>query len=794
MPTETQPKTQPELPADYQEMGRRKIAIEPLKNDRNRTVTFTKRKAGLFKKAHELAVLCEVDISVIIIGRNHKIYQYSSNRTEDVLERYRANPSNVYESKTPKDYGDYELKSRILSDVAMSSGSSRHRHTSSANSITTSSLDHLQKGDPRAYHHLRSRSDMVNSSSYPSNGGSVDYTGDYDGEGEEDEEDEEEDEEEDVNENENSDSDNRHEIVHETENHGFEQEGRAAGKKRTARRMKVSNPSFDGYGDYEHKAAQDHTQEYPAAKKIKVERKEEDIADIPKVSIPYIYASPMDPKTPEMDLHQGQGQGQNAYMAHSSANVTPYHSSSALKRSKLKDNSSGSNMKRPTLSLTIPTVDNRQLSDASTITAAESSNKSNLTSLSNSKDTGSGKNSTYTKNNENVDNGNHKNGGQMLPQKKQDPSGGGDNGGARESGKPAGAEVASRGKTGAGNDNMNITLPSPTFNLTYTTNSSNGSNPKNRQPTANNYSNSTPLPSALFKDRKALYTPTTSTFFNNLSMMNASNPGETPVTQMGYFNFNNMSPTQLLVPPFPLPPLATGGSSGNVPIETQQNIKNTPVAGESPGELRRSSGNLDKVSNMNNMNMNTMNMNTMNINTMNTMNNMNTMNTMNGMSSGTAEAGQKTRMTPSQLQSAQAQTPHQPFLPPMNSATSAYFPQMRMPANQRHPAHPTINTNISTSELPTLSAELSALPSRYVDFQSPSTIFTHDWQLPTGTTPIVAGPPHPLPLVNSGNTGAGGPQTVSSSGAEPDMKLKTESAGPVSGSSKGGKHLSTVSK
>lgn len=774
-------------------MGRRKIAIEPLKNDRNRTVTFTKRKAGLFKKAHELAVLCEVDISVIIIGRNHKIFQYSSNRTEDVLERYRANPSNVYESKTPKDYGNYELKSRILDDgIVGGGGGSRHRHTSSANSITTSSLDQLQKGDPRAYHHLRSRSDMVNSSSYVSNGGSAEYTGEYDGEGEEDEEDEEDDDDDDANEHEheheheheNSGNENGHETVPVPENHGFEEAGRVAGKKRSARRMKVSSPSFDGYGDYGHKAAQEQTQEYPAAKKVKMEREEENIADIPKVGTPYVYASPMDPKTPEMDLHH-QGPSQNPYIAHSSANVTPYHSSSALKRSKLKDNSSGSNMKRPTLSLTIPTVDNRQLSDASTITAAESSNKSNLTSLSNGKDGGSRKNSTYTKNNENVDSGNRTNGVQGLPQKKQAAAGvGGD------SGKGAGAEVASRGNAGAGSDNMNITLPSPTFNLTYTTNNSSGSNAKNRQPATSNYGNSTPLPSALFKDRKALYTPTTSTFFNNLTMMNASNPGETPVTQMGYFNFNNMSPTQLLVPPFPLPPLATGGSSGSVPTETQQNIKNTPVAGESPGELRRGSGNLDKVNGMN-MNMNN-NMNSMNMNSMNSMNNMSNMSNMSG---GAADAGQKTRMTPSQLQSAQAQTPHQPFLPPMNSATSAYFPQMRMPANQRHPAHPTINTNVSTSDLPTLSAELSALPSRYVDFQSPSTIFTHDWQLPTGTTPIVSGPPHPLPFVGTGNANGSGPQTMSSSGTEPDIKLKPAAAAAAAvGSNKGNKHLSTVSK
>lgn len=87
-------------------MGRRKIEIRPIEDDRNRTVTFLKRKAGLFKKAHELSVLCQVDLAVIIFGQNKKLYQFSSIDSDDIIERYQ-HTSKKQECKGPADYGDY---------------------------------------------------------------------------------------------------------------------------------------------------------------------------------------------------------------------------------------------------------------------------------------------------------------------------------------------------------------------------------------------------------------------------------------------------------------------------------------------------------------------------------------------------------------------------------------------------------------------------------------------------------------------------------------------------------------
>ncbi len=47
-----------------------------------------KRKGGLFKKSHELSVLCSVDVAVIIFGANKKLYEFSSGDINETLGRY----------------------------------------------------------------------------------------------------------------------------------------------------------------------------------------------------------------------------------------------------------------------------------------------------------------------------------------------------------------------------------------------------------------------------------------------------------------------------------------------------------------------------------------------------------------------------------------------------------------------------------------------------------------------------------------------------------------------------------
>lgn len=82
--------TEQKAETNYTEkMGRKKIRIQPITDDRNRQVTFLKRKHGLMKKAYELSVLCNCEIALIILNNsNNKLVQYASNDIDKVLMRY----------------------------------------------------------------------------------------------------------------------------------------------------------------------------------------------------------------------------------------------------------------------------------------------------------------------------------------------------------------------------------------------------------------------------------------------------------------------------------------------------------------------------------------------------------------------------------------------------------------------------------------------------------------------------------------------------------------------------------
>ncbi|KAL9378068.1 hypothetical protein Peur_029403 [Populus x canadensis] len=71
-------------------MGRGKIAIRRIENQTTRQVTFSKRRAGLLKKTHELSVLCDAQIGLIIFSSTGKLCQYCTEglRMEQLIERY----------------------------------------------------------------------------------------------------------------------------------------------------------------------------------------------------------------------------------------------------------------------------------------------------------------------------------------------------------------------------------------------------------------------------------------------------------------------------------------------------------------------------------------------------------------------------------------------------------------------------------------------------------------------------------------------------------------------------------
>ncbi|KAI8003510.1 MADS-box protein FBP24 [Camellia lanceoleosa] len=57
-------------------MGRGKIEVKRIENNTSRQVTFSKRRTGLLKKTHELSVLCDAQIGLIVFSSKGKLFEY----------------------------------------------------------------------------------------------------------------------------------------------------------------------------------------------------------------------------------------------------------------------------------------------------------------------------------------------------------------------------------------------------------------------------------------------------------------------------------------------------------------------------------------------------------------------------------------------------------------------------------------------------------------------------------------------------------------------------------------------
>ncbi|GAA6020785.1 hypothetical protein JCM10207_001657 [Rhodosporidiobolus poonsookiae] len=90
-------------------MGRRKISIAPIQDERNRQVTFLKRKNGLFKKAYELGVLCSADVAVVVFNANGKLFEFHSGDMDRILLRYSHYAGPPHEKRGPEDYTNKDL-------------------------------------------------------------------------------------------------------------------------------------------------------------------------------------------------------------------------------------------------------------------------------------------------------------------------------------------------------------------------------------------------------------------------------------------------------------------------------------------------------------------------------------------------------------------------------------------------------------------------------------------------------------------------------------------------------------
>ncbi|KAF7025484.1 hypothetical protein CFC21_037654 [Triticum aestivum] len=60
-------------------MARRgRVELRRIKDRTSRQVRFSKRRSGLFKKAFELALLCDTEVSLLVFSPAGRFYEYAS--------------------------------------------------------------------------------------------------------------------------------------------------------------------------------------------------------------------------------------------------------------------------------------------------------------------------------------------------------------------------------------------------------------------------------------------------------------------------------------------------------------------------------------------------------------------------------------------------------------------------------------------------------------------------------------------------------------------------------------------
>ncbi|XP_057965338.1 truncated transcription factor CAULIFLOWER A-like [Malania oleifera] len=100
-------------------MGRGKIEIKRIESKVGRQVTFSKRRAGLVKKTHELSVLCDAQIGLIVFSGTGKLFQYSTHpfSMEQVIERYQTTKGIPFQHHDNLQEQQYDKLAQMRSQV-----------------------------------------------------------------------------------------------------------------------------------------------------------------------------------------------------------------------------------------------------------------------------------------------------------------------------------------------------------------------------------------------------------------------------------------------------------------------------------------------------------------------------------------------------------------------------------------------------------------------------------------------------------------------------------------------------
>nr|AHM92087.1 MADS-box protein 11 [Erycina pusilla]AJB29189.1 MADS11 [Erycina pusilla]WDA53333.1 MADS-box protein 11 [Erycina pusilla] len=142
-------------------MGRGRVQLKRIENKINRQVTFSKRRSGLLKKAHEISVLCDADVALIIFSAKGKLYEYSTESSmERILERYEryCYDEKALQTTEPESQGDICREyGKLKSKVEALQKSRSHLMGDKLDTLSTKELQNLEQQLETSLKHIRSQ-------------------------------------------------------------------------------------------------------------------------------------------------------------------------------------------------------------------------------------------------------------------------------------------------------------------------------------------------------------------------------------------------------------------------------------------------------------------------------------------------------------------------------------------------------------------------------------------------------------------------------------------------------------
>ncbi|KAE8678396.1 Floral homeotic protein APETALA 1 [Hibiscus syriacus] len=146
-------------------MRRGRVELKRIENKINRQVTFSKRRNGLFKKTHEISVLCDVQVALIVFSDKGKLYECSTDSCmEKLLESYEGHyyAERQLVATEPESQGQWLVEyNRLKAKLELLQKNQRHYMGEDLDSLSLKELQNLEQQIDTALKHIRSKKNQL---------------------------------------------------------------------------------------------------------------------------------------------------------------------------------------------------------------------------------------------------------------------------------------------------------------------------------------------------------------------------------------------------------------------------------------------------------------------------------------------------------------------------------------------------------------------------------------------------------------------------------------------------------